>query len=417
MSEKFFTMLFSTLFAVILLSSCKESPQPFECADSIGCVRIAPEEPVKLGVLQALSGKIAPLGTEQIRGIELAVADRKGRVLEHLVELHKEDSRCTSEGGIMAAIKITTDPGIVAVFGTTCSGAAATASKVISEAGLVMISGNNSAPSLTSLNGKQGSDWYPGYFRTSFNDGIAGQAAAIFAFQELGLHKAAAVNDGDVYTRGLTDGFTQAFEKLGGKIVLHTSVNKGDTDMKPVLSAVAESQAELLFFPLFQPEGELIVLQAKEIAGLKNTILMGNGALLVNTFIESVKSDGKGMYFIGPAPKNLNNNKLTAEYKSKYGEPPQTNYYTYAYDAASLLMNAVESVAVKEKDGSLHIGRQALRDALNATENFKGLTGRISCDKFGDCGSSRFNIMRLDDPAAGFKGLISNVIYTYTPEE
>ncbi len=60
MSEKFFTVLFSTLFAVILLSSCKESPQPFECADSIGCVRIAPEEPVKLGVLQALSGKIAP---------------------------------------------------------------------------------------------------------------------------------------------------------------------------------------------------------------------------------------------------------------------------------------------------------------------------------------------------------------------
>ncbi len=67
------------------------------------------------------------------------------------------------------------------------------------------------------------------------------------------------INDGDIYTRGLTDGFSKAFQDLGGNVVLKTSINKGDTQMQPVLTAVLNSQAELLFFPLFQPEGNRIL--------------------------------------------------------------------------------------------------------------------------------------------------------------
>jgi branched-chain amino acid transport system substrate-binding protein len=65
----------------------------------------------------------------------------------------------------------------------------------------------------------------------------------------------------------------------------------------------------------------------------------------------------------------------------------------------------------------LHLGRQALRDALYTTVNFQGLTGHLTCDKFGDCGVPRFKVVRLDDPAAGFEGLAANVIYSYTPGE
>ena len=44
----------------ILLAACQPVPPPFECTDAIGCVDIAPGEPLKLGVLQALSGGAAP---------------------------------------------------------------------------------------------------------------------------------------------------------------------------------------------------------------------------------------------------------------------------------------------------------------------------------------------------------------------
>jgi len=38
-----------------------------------------------------------------------------------------------------------------------------------------------------------------------------------------------------------------------------------------------------------------------------------------------------------------------------------------------------------DADGTVHIGRQALRDALYATKDFAGLTGSLSCDENGDC--------------------------------
>ncbi|UCC88306.1 MAG: hypothetical protein JSV81_03090, partial [Anaerolineales bacterium] len=86
-----------------------------------------------------------------------------------------------------------------------------------------------------------------------------------------------------------------------------------------------------------------------------------------------------------------------------------------AYDAANIVLEAIQTVAVQEEDGTLHIGRQALREALYATSGFQGLTGSLTCDEFGDCGAARFKVVRLDDPAAGIEGLAANVVYTYTP--
>jgi branched-chain amino acid transport system substrate-binding protein len=65
----------------------------------------------------------------------------------------------------------------------------------------------------------------------------------------------------------------------------------------------------------------------------------------------------------------------------------------------------------------LHIGRQALRDALYATAGYQGLTGSITCDQYGDCGAIRLQTTRLDDPSAGLEGVAANVVYTYPPEQ
>jgi branched-chain amino acid transport system substrate-binding protein len=50
-----------------------------------------------------------------------------------------------------------------------------------------------------------------------------------------------------------------------------------------------------------------------------------------------------------------------------------------------MIKAAIEKVAVQNADGSLSIGRQALRDALYATKDFKGLTGNLTCTPTGDC--------------------------------
>jgi branched-chain amino acid transport system substrate-binding protein len=411
----FYPILWSvTLLAVCILSGCRSTGPAFECTDTLGCVDIAPDTAIKISAIQPLGGEVAPLGLNQIRSFKLAMADRDNQILGHPILLQSEDDQCSQEGGKVAAQKAVADPQTVAILGTDCSGSAVPASKIMSQAGLVMISGANTAPSLTSVGGKQGANWQPGYFRTAYNDEGLGRAAATFALQKLGISRVATINDGDPYTRGLTDVFNQTFTDLGGQTVLDATINKGETDMRPILTAVAASGAELVFFPIFEPEGNLIVLQRGEVPGLDKLILMSADGLLASTFVAEVGQAGRGMYFAGPAtPKGEAYDAFIAKYKAAFGEPPIAAFHAQAYDAANLLFSAIEHVAIPESDGGLHLGRQALREALYATKGYPGLTGPLTCDAFGDCGAARFNIMRLDDPAAGFEALTANVVYVY----
>jgi branched-chain amino acid transport system substrate-binding protein len=188
--------------------------------------------------------------------------------------------------------------------------------------------------------------------------------------------------------------------------------------MQPVLTAVADAGAEFIFFPIFPPETDHITRQAREAAGLEDTILMVCGSTVrSDAFIESVGQAGVGMYFVGASqPSNEASKKLSSEYEARYGEPPQALHLEFAYDAASIVLDALETVAAQhaQADGTLHIGRQALREAMYAISGFEGVTGTLTCSEFGDCGGAEFDILRLDDPEAGIKGLKSNVVYTFT---
>lgn len=406
---------------LILLCACQKASAPEKakaCEDPIGCVSLAADAPLTLGVIQSLSGKVATLGQEQLRGLELALDRRGGKVAGRTVKLLIEDTGCSPEGGANAALRIIADPSVVALFGTTCSGDGATAAEVMTKVGLSMISGNNSAPFLTSIGGRQAPKWQPGYLRTAPNEESAGPAAARFAYTRLGVRKAATINDGDIYTRGLTDGFIQEFKRLGGTIVLDTTVNKTDTNMGPVLTAVQNAKAQLVFFPLFQPEGNHLLLQARKTPGMDKVVLMSDGSLIDASFISAVGKAAVGMYFVGPTPpeKSPELEKLVAEYRAKYAQDPPTYYYVNAFDAANILFAAIEKAAKAGKDGSLSIGRQALRDALYSTRGHKGVAGVMNCSTFGDCAVQRFNVLRLDDPAAGVEGLKNNVIFTYSAQ-
>lgn len=413
--KKYTSILVSLLIASYFTASfsgCTNSESTFECSDPLGCLEVASGEPIKIGVLQTLSGEIAPLGQAQIRGFQLALDKRKGVILDHPVALQIENTGCTAEGGANAALKIIADPQTAAIFGTTCSGAAATASQAMSDAGLTMISGNNSAPFLTSIAGNPAPNWQAGYFRTSANEQYAGNIAAEYVFKKLGLRKAATINDNDIYTKGLTESFKKAFVEFGGEVVLDTAVNKGESEMLPVLKAVANSKAELIFFPLFQPEGNHLLLQARQLPELENIVLISDGALIEQTFVDSVGGAAKGMCFVGPArPTGPAIDQLTAAYSIKYNEEPTVSYFLSAYDAASLLFQTIEQAATVDKEGKLYIGRQKMRDILYAGKPFKGVTGILSCDQFGDCAKPSFHILCMKNPSLGLKGLEANIVF------
>ena len=392
--------------------------QDFE-AGPLGAVEVARGEAIQIRSIQVLTG-LGDLGAPSQRGVALALADY-GPIKGHDVSMGAGlDSLCTEEGGRAAADTVTGDPQVVGVIGTSCSVAATGASPIVSQAGLVMISSSNTAPSLTSdLRGNAGSNYHPGYYRTSNNDLYEAQAVAQFVYNDLGLRRLAAIHDGDPYTTGLTGAFTTAFEELGGSVDI-ASVSRGDTDMVPVLTQLAADGPDGLFFPLFQEEGAHIVQQIHQVTGLEDVTLIGGAALLVSEFLAIPESEG--VYFPGPESSFGGNTNeatgksgeaLVSDYRKRYGEAPTSAYLAHTYDAATILLRAIEKVAVADGD-TLYIDRAKLREALTATTGFRGIIGAISCDEFGDCGTGRVHISHHTDSSVTDIAELP-VVYSYAP--
>lgn len=391
MSKRFIFILGMLVIAVLTLVSC--GGPTFECDDPLGCVTYEEGDPVRIASALVISGPNTDLGTDSQYGVEIAI-DFKEEIMGHSIELQAEDDGCSAEGGQTAGQKIVADPSIVAVIGTSCSGAGVPMSKVVSEAGYSMVSPSNTAPSLTDPALHEA-----GYLRTAHNDKVQGKAMAEYAFNELGLTSAAAIHDGDPYTEGLARVFADSFEELGGTIVEFTAVNKGDTDMRPVLTSVsAAGPPEFLYYPVFTAEGGFLTKQAKEVAGLENTILAAADGMISGAAIEAVGEAGEGMYFSGPDLSFSGQlyQDFLAKYIEKYGSEPISVFHAHAFDAANMIFACVEKVGVDD-GGTLHVGRQALRDCLFATKDFQGITGNLTCDQYGDCADPKISVSQLQN--------------------
>lgn len=361
---------------------------------------MAPGDAVQIRSLNSITGDVAYLGISNQRGVELAITDF-GQVHGFDVNLGAGlDEFCSSDGGQAAAQTIVADQDVVGVIGTTCSAAATAAAPLITSAGIAMIAPSNTSPLLTSdLAGNPGPNYNPGYYRTSNNGLHVGEAMARMVYEQLGLTTAAAMHDGDPYTQSIAKAFAESYEGLGGSITALSAINKDDTDMVSILIEIASGNPQALFFPIFQPAGDLVADQAPRVSGLENVTLLTDAALLIDGFMSLPQSEG--VYISGPDTRfgskpNQSTGKTATEilavYHDTYGEAPSGAYWAHAYDATTLLLEAV--VAASEVvDGALVIDRAAIRTHLNAVNGYQGVIGSIECDDFGDCGVQEITVI------------------------
>jgi len=374
-------------------------PAAYECMDAIGCLDVAPGDPIHLAYALTVSGATATLGEDSKGGIEIAIDDAGGELLGHPIELTGEDTLCNAEGGQAAGTKLAADPTIAGIVGTNCSSEARAAMPLISAAGMSMISPSNTNPDLTNPDHP---DHWPGYFRTAHNDLFQGRIAAEFAFSVAGKKTAATIHDGSPYAESLQQVFADVFKELGGTITAQEAVNVGDTDMSGVLTSIAAGSPEILYFPIFEPEGGFIADQAKGTPGLEATTLMGADGLFADTFPENAGAAAVGMYLSGPYVAGADYTNFLAKWDTKFGGVPPSGFHAHAYDATNLLLQAIGAVAVVDADGTVHIPRQGIRDYLYTVRDFSGLTGNLSCDIFGDCATGEaLGVFELGEAEVG----------------
>jgi branched-chain amino acid transport system substrate-binding protein len=408
--KRFFALLFVLGIVVSLIAfsasaiaqdkpkpgPAKAKPSAFAYEDKMGVVKIKPGEPIHIACWMVVAGPDASLGTDTKRGVEIAVADKGGKLLGFPIKLSVQDTGCNAEGGQAAATKLAADPTIVVAIGSNCSSEARPGAPILWKAGIATVSPSNTAPYLTDP--KRGPE-YDGYLRTCHNDKVQGAVAAEFARKQLKVKRAATIHDGSVYAEQLQAVFAETFKKLGGTITSQEAVAPTDTDMRPVLTKIATGKPEFIYYPIFIAAGGHITRQVKEVKGLEKAYLMGADGIFSPDFYKAAGETAIGMFHSSPdfSAYAGGYKAFLDKHMKKYGEKPLAPFHAQAYDAAMIIFAAIEKVAQKGPDSALYIGRKKLRDALYATKNFKGLTGTLNCDQYGDCADPKIGIYKTTE--------------------
>jgi branched-chain amino acid transport system substrate-binding protein len=180
-------------------------------------------------------------GIDAQRGIEIAIDDFGNELLGHPIKLTGLDTRCNVLDARRAAMNLVAEGDFLGIIGTLCSRAAVPVAKVLSSAGVVMISPSNSSPELTAPNLHQ-----PIYLRTFPNDAVQGIAVARFAFEELGARTMAFVYYfNEPYSLLIRDAACEEFTSLGGECVADKVMNHGDTYIS--LNSIGAASPDVLY--------------------------------------------------------------------------------------------------------------------------------------------------------------------------
>jgi len=212
-------------------------------------------------------------------------------------------------------------------------------------------------------------------FMLPFGDNVQASEGAEFA-QEKGWKTCALLFDEAMdYTKFLAAYFKDRFtmDDIGGQVVKELKYQIGDTDFSGQLTEFKNLDPQPDFFYVSSNPGEIgtIVKQAREL-GLNQPILGGDGydtpqlvELAGDTAHDVYFTTHQGIYGDDPTAKNF-----SAAYQTEYGKAPDSVFAALGYDGIKLMADAIN------RAGSLEGPK--VRDALAATQGFKGATGEIS---------------------------------------
>ncbi len=337
-------------------------------AEDWGTITIPAGQPIKIALGAMLTGDYASMGIDIKNGAEMAI-QAKGQILGHPLVLQAEDDGCAGPPSVAIAEKICNDPLVVGLVGYMCSGGSKPASDIHNKYKVLMVSPSSTALELTARG-------IPVFFRTCWNDKIQAQRAAAFALHNKWT-RVALLHDKSDYGQSLAEDFGKNMKAKGGQVLAMEGLTRGDKDFSPVLTKIKPLKPQLVYFGGMSAEGVLVVRQMKRL-GIKAQFMSDDGCFTEKDFIQAGGTASNGAYVTYAQEPNP---EWVKKFEARYG--PRQTFSPQAYDAANILMKAVEQVAKKEADGSLTIGKKGLRDAVAAI-NVQGITGQIAFDANGD---------------------------------
>jgi branched-chain amino acid transport system substrate-binding protein len=330
-----------------------------------GCKQQQGGEVIKVGEFASVSGKEATFGTSSHEGTAMAIEEvnEAGGVLGKKLKLFTEDTQSKQGESATVVNKLIARENVVAVLGEVASGRSLEAARICQDAKIPMISPSSTNPRVTEMG-----DFI---FRVCFIDPFQGTVMADFAKKTLKAQKVAIFTDvKSDYSKGLAQFFKERFTKNGGTVAAELDYNGGDKDFKSQLTSIKAGTPDGVFIPGYYTDVALICIQARQI-GLTVPLFGGDG-WESEDLVKIGKEAVEGTYFsthYHPDVGTELSRKFVDNYKKRYKGKTPDALAAMGYDSAAVLIDAMKRA--NSTDG------QKLRDAIAATKDFQGVTGKI----------------------------------------
>ncbi len=323
---------------------------------------------IKIGEFASLTGKEATFGEMSHNGTALAIEEvnNAGGVLGKKIKLITEDDQSKQGEASTVVKKLIANDNVVAVLGEVASSRSMEAAPTCQTNKVPMISPSSTNVELTKM-GEY-------IFRVCFTDEFQGKLLSAFARKTLKANTVAIMTDVKAdYSVGLTRDFKGPYIESGGKVIAQQTYNSGDRDFKGQLTAIKAAKPDAILITGYYTEVALMTRQARQL-GIQQPIFGGDG-WESSKLIEIGGNDMEGTYFsthFSPEQKSEMAENFVQKFQNKYKKLPDA-MAALGYDSAMVLIDAMKRSGTTEEP--------KLRDAIAATKDHVGVTGKITLDE------------------------------------
>jgi branched-chain amino acid transport system substrate-binding protein len=299
----------------------------------------AQQPPLKVGLMLPATGTFAALGDAIEKGFKLYVDEQGGKLAGRSIQYFKVDDESDPSKATDNVNKLIKRDQVDVIVGTVHSGVALAMARAAKESNTMLIVPNAGADAIT------GPLCAPNILRSSFSNWQPGYATGVIAATK-GYKRAMTITWNYAAGTETVKGFTEAFEKGGGKVVKELSLPFPNVEFQALLTEIAAQKPDVVF-AFFAGGGAVKFVKDYDGAGLRKTVpLMGSGFLTDGT-LEAQGASAQGLitslhYADGiDTPRN---NAFRNKYAVSYKAQPDV-YAVQGYDAAQLLgvgLNAVK---------------------------------------------------------------------------
>ncbi len=332
----------------------------------------ADADTIRIGSSLSVTGPASFLGDPEAKTLRMYVdrLNEEGGVLGREIELILYDDEGDASRALTFAERLIEDDQVVAMVGGTTTGTTMAMVPAFQEAGVAFISLAGAVVIIDPVK-----EWV---FKTPHTDRMA--CEKIFEdMQANGITQIGMISGTGGFGASMREQCLDVIGNYGIEVLADETYGPRDTDMTPQLTNIRAAQGvEAVLNPGFG-QGPAIVTRNFAALGFEVPLYQSHG-VASRSFIELAEDAAEGVRM--PTPLLLVADHLdeddphqpvVTDYKATYeaetGETVST-FGGYAYDGLMLLVDAIERAGTAEP--------AAIRDALEETEGFVGVTGTFN---------------------------------------